>query len=90
MKSNGFTLLELVIIVIVISVLASLALPRFFALAEKVRVVEAIRILNLMNADAEHCFILTQDYDQCSSEAYEAVSLDDKYGVNDSGHFAYV
>lgn len=44
-KRKGFTLLELLIVVIIVGILASLALPRFLRAAEKARWAEARSML---------------------------------------------
>lgn len=44
-KPQGFTLLELLVVVVVIGILASLAVPRFIKTIEKARIAEAKTIL---------------------------------------------
>ena len=40
-NKKGFTLLELIIVIIVIGILASIAMPRYMRVAERARVTEA-------------------------------------------------
>ena len=47
-KRGGFTLLELLMVVIIIAILASIALPQYFRAAERSRASEALQIMATM------------------------------------------
>ncbi len=47
-NKNGFTLLEIIIVVVIAGVLATLALPRYNASVEKSRTTEAVQILDAL------------------------------------------
>ena len=55
-SKKGFTLLELMIVLIIIGVLASLALPRMFGMVEKSRGNEAMNFIREIRNSLERCY----------------------------------
>ena len=55
---QGFTLLELIIVIIIVGVLASLALPKFFAMIEESRSVEALSNISAIRQAMERCYVM--------------------------------
>ncbi len=53
----GFTVLELIIVVIIVGVLASLALPRFFLIVERMRATEALLNMQAMRGGLERLYV---------------------------------
>ncbi len=56
-KKSGFTLLEIIIVIIIVGVLASLALPRFFATVEFSRSTEALSAMASVRQALERCYL---------------------------------
>ncbi len=65
LNNQGFTLLEIIIVIIIVGVLAALALPKFFQTIENSRVAEAFTNLNAVNQAMQRCQLTTGDYNQC-------------------------
>ncbi len=65
MSKKAFTLLELIIVIIIIGVLASLALPRFAALVTQTYKVEAFNNLTALRFEMEKCLVMTT-FDACA------------------------
>lgn len=62
MKNNksGFTLLEIIIVIIIVGVLASLALPRLFNTIEFSRSTEALNVLGGLKRAADRCALANE------------------------------
>lgn len=88
-NKSGFTLLEIIIVIIIVGVLASLALPRFFRTVEFSRSTEAVNTLGSMKRAADNCSMMgggAQNYTTCTT--FNALGMDDP-GVSPGAHFCY-
>lgn len=56
-NKSGFTLLEVIIVIIIVGVLASLALPRFFSTVEFSKSSEALMSLSALRDSMERCYL---------------------------------
>jgi prepilin-type N-terminal cleavage/methylation domain-containing protein len=65
--SKGFTLLELIIVIIIVGVLAAIALPRMSRTVEYSRATEALQNLSSIRQSVERCYAMTRDFGNCNS-----------------------
>lgn len=87
----GFTLLELLIVIIVIGVLASIALPQMFRMVEHSRSAEALSTIGIISRAMEVCGMqFNGNYNNCNN--WDSLGMKDpSYHVvtNPSGYFIY-
>ena len=86
LKKTGFTLLEIIIVIIIVGVLASLALPRFFKLVEYSRSAEALVSLSAVRQSMERCYLQRNTYVGCTP--FTSLDLEDPANSPNS-HFTY-
>ena len=88
---SGFTLLEIIIVIIIVGVLASLALPRFFQTINFSRSTEALNAMGVVKRAVDHCAIMAGAgaapiYTNCN--AFPLIGADDP-GSTPGAHFTY-
>lgn len=97
MRNNAFTLLEVIIVIIIISVLTSLALPKLFSVIEYSRSAEALSNIATIRSAVERCYLMGNGtYAECFPfEPPPVVNDWDKLGIENPGsapnsHFEYM
>ena len=86
-KNNAFTLLEITIVIIVIGILASIALPRFLKTMELSRATEALAQLSAIRRAMDRCYLLSNTtYNSCAN--FTDLDLENPNTVPNA-HFTY-
>ena len=87
-NKSGFTLLEIIIVIIIVGVLASLALPRFFSTVEFSRSTEALTSFTAIRQSIERCYLQRSgNYNGCTF-ANNALDLENP-ATSPNSHFTY-
>jgi len=73
---KAFTLLELIIVVIIIGILASIAIPKFLTVTEKTKTAEALNILGAIRNAQLRYYARHQSYINCMSIETNPCDLD--------------
>ncbi len=84
---RAFTLLEMIIVVIIVGILASLALPRFFRTVEFSKATEALSNLSAVRRAMDRCYLFKSTYGtECDS--FSELDVEDP-GTLINTHFTY-
>ena len=93
LPKKAFTLTELLIVVVILGILASISIPRFFPQAEKSRVAEAIGILSAIRQGEESYLLERGTYCKPAGGAPACAAGWGSLGMNDpnppSRYFTY-
>ena len=85
-NKSGFTLLEIIIVIIIVGILASLAMPKFFKTVEYSRATEALGSLGAIRRAMDICYQPTQSYAPCTD--FTRLSIEDP-GAMTGAHWTY-
>jgi len=93
-NKSGFTLLEIIIVIIIVGVLASLALPRLFNTVEFSRSTEALNTIGGLKRQADRCALALEATTGAAADYGNCITFD-QLGTEDPGLvpgsiFAYV
>lgn len=95
MAKKGFTLLEIIIVIIIIGVLASLALPRLFRTIEYSRSAEALAAMATIRNAVERCYLMNNgSLSGCIASSSLPQTFIERLGIEDpalspNAHFRY-
>jgi type IV pilus assembly protein PilA len=77
---GGFTLIEILFVIMIIGILAAIALPAFLGQQEKAKDAEAKSNARNLMSQVESCYTPKEDYRQCATEAALGGNLGIPYG----------
>ncbi len=85
MNKKGFTLIEMLVVVLIIGILAAVALPQYFKAVEKSRSTEALQVLGTIAAAQERYRLASSENLYTTNFEDFDVSFTDRNGADVSG-----
>jgi len=88
-KKNGFTLLELILVILVIGILASLTVPKFVDMQEKAIVTEAVRSIDMIMSAERTYYMAHSRYATDTTGNGSVLDIDFPTSAADGTHWTY-
>jgi type IV pilus assembly protein PilA len=73
---SGFTLVELLVVILIIGILSAIVLPQFFVHRDKAEDADAKTDVRSLVTEVESCYVVEQDYTKCDEASELRTSLE--------------
>jgi prepilin-type N-terminal cleavage/methylation domain-containing protein len=81
-SNKGFTLLEIIIVIIIVGILASVAMPKLFSNIEFSHSAEALSTLGMIQRNVTSCSLMTGTVDWSLCGSFADIGMEDPSNTN--------